>query len=130
MVKDVHYWSPWYKISSYNHFLASILYFSEKSMLVLIFDLYAAGTETSSTTLLWIVLYLIRYPRVQTKCRAEIRRVSDLQPQGRGTWTTLLWNCILRYPRWKLHVGRNQKGMVRLFILLLMFFARITSDLS
>ncbi|KAK3093183.1 hypothetical protein FSP39_012331, partial [Pinctada imbricata] len=32
-------------------------------------------TETSSTTLLWIILYMIRYPMVQTKCRAEIRRV-------------------------------------------------------
>lgn len=49
--------------------------FAERSMFQIIFDLYAAGTETSSTGLLWIVLYLIKYPVVQTKCAAEIKRV-------------------------------------------------------
>lgn len=51
---------------------------SERSMFQIIFDLYAAGTETSSTGLLWIALYLIKYPVVQTKCAAEIKRVIGL----------------------------------------------------
>jgi hypothetical protein len=48
----------------------------ERSLFQIIFDLYAAGSETSSTALQWIILYLIKYPVVQIKCISEIRRVS------------------------------------------------------
>ena len=37
-------------------------------------DMFVAGTETSSTTLKWILLYLCLHPDVQTKCREEINR--------------------------------------------------------
>lgn len=57
----------------FGQFVRSL--FAERSMFQIIFDLYAAGTETSSTGLLWTVLYLIKYPVVQTKCAAEIKRV-------------------------------------------------------
>ena len=40
-------------------------------------DLITAGGETSSTTLLWAILFLIKYPDVQRKCRDEIRNVSE-----------------------------------------------------
>ena len=42
----------------------------------LIFDLYVAGTETTSSTLRWMMLFLIRNPDVQKKCRQEIHNVS------------------------------------------------------
>ncbi|XP_022329135.2 cytochrome P450 2B2-like [Crassostrea virginica] len=51
---------------------------SERSVFQIIFDLYAAGSETSSTALQWIILYLIKYPVVQTKCIFEIKKVIGL----------------------------------------------------
>ena len=44
-------------------------------------DFLAAGTETSSTTLKWILLYLTLYPSVQERSREEIEHV--LGPDGR-----------------------------------------------
>ena len=38
-------------------------------------DFLAAGTETSSTTLKWILLYLTLYPSVQERSREEIEHV-------------------------------------------------------
>ena len=40
-----------------------------------LFDFLLAGTETSSTTLKWVVLYLTLRQEVQDRCRAEIREV-------------------------------------------------------
>ena len=40
-----------------------------------LFDFLLAGTETSSTTLKWVVLYLTLHQEVQDRCREEIRRV-------------------------------------------------------
>ena len=37
-------------------------------------DMFGAGTETSSTTLKWTLLYLTLYPGVQERCREEILR--------------------------------------------------------
>ena len=38
-------------------------------------DFLLAGTETSSTTLKWLVLFLTLHQEVQDRCREEIRRV-------------------------------------------------------
>ena len=38
-------------------------------------DLYLAGSETSSTTLLFSIIYMVNYPEVQEKVQAEIDRV-------------------------------------------------------
>ena len=38
-------------------------------------DFLLAGTETSSTTLKWLVLYLTLHQEVQDRCREEIREV-------------------------------------------------------
>ena len=40
-----------------------------------LFDFLLAGTETSSTTLKWLVLYLTLHQEVQDRCREEILRV-------------------------------------------------------
>ena len=40
-----------------------------------LFDFLLAGTETSSTTLKWLVLYLTLHQSVQDRCREEIVRV-------------------------------------------------------
>ena len=39
-------------------------------------DLFKAGAETSSTTILWILLFLTRYQDVQEKCYQEIVSVT------------------------------------------------------
>ena len=36
-------------------------------------DFFLAGTETSSTTLKWCLLFLVRHPDHQDRCREEIR---------------------------------------------------------
>merc|ERR1719319_1338310 len=40
-------------------------------------DVFLAGTETSSTTLKWAVLYLTLYPEVQQRCREVINCIWD-----------------------------------------------------
>ena len=40
-----------------------------------LFDFLLAGTETSATTLKWLVLYLTIHQEVQARCREEIIRV-------------------------------------------------------
>ena len=47
----------------------------ENDILLLIFDLFLAGTETTSTTLNWMMVYLIRNQDIQNKCRREIHKV-------------------------------------------------------
>ena len=46
--------------------------FSKTNMLRSIVDLFQAGTETTSTTCRWIILYLIKYPEIQKKCQKEL----------------------------------------------------------
>ena len=43
---------------------------------MLIMDIFAGGMETSSTTILWIMLYLAKYPEKQTKMREELMKVN------------------------------------------------------
>uniref|UniRef100_A0A671VXC9 Cytochrome P450, family 2, subfamily N, polypeptide 13 n=1 Tax=Sparus aurata TaxID=8175 RepID=A0A671VXC9_SPAAU len=53
----------------------SELGFNETNLGMCSLDLFLAGTETTSTTLLWALVYLIKYPDVQEKVHAEIDRV-------------------------------------------------------
>lgn len=54
--------------------------FNKKELVISIVDLFAAGSETSSTTLRWAVLYLILNPKVQEKCHNEIDQISCSSP--------------------------------------------------
>ena len=45
----------------------------------MILDLFAAGTETTSTTLQWLLMYMMYNQEVQEKCREEIHQVGSDQ---------------------------------------------------
>lgn len=49
--------------------------FNEENLICSTLDLFFAGTETTSTTLRWALLYMALYPEVQEKVQAEIDRV-------------------------------------------------------
>ncbi|ROL51013.1 Cytochrome P450 2J6 [Anabarilius grahami] len=49
--------------------------FDEQNLVPCVLDLFLAGTETTSTTLCWGLIYLITYPEVQEKVHEEIDRV-------------------------------------------------------
>ena len=40
-----------------------------------LFDLFLAGSETTSTTLTWAALYMVRYPHIQKKVQEELDQV-------------------------------------------------------
>ena len=42
---------------------------------VTLFDLFLAGSETTSTTLTWSFLYMVRYPEIQRKVQKELDEV-------------------------------------------------------
>ncbi|XP_059197068.1 cytochrome P450 2J2-like [Centropristis striata] len=49
--------------------------FNVETLLVCTLDLIEAGTETTSTTLRWALVYMMHYPEIQEKIQAEIDRV-------------------------------------------------------
>ncbi|KAM4733442.1 cytochrome P450 2F3-like [Anableps anableps] len=55
--------------------------FSEEQLIRITFDLYAAGTDTTSNTLLTGFLYLMNYPHIQERCQQEIDQVLEGQDQ-------------------------------------------------
>uniref|UniRef100_A0A673ALQ9 Cytochrome P450, family 2, subfamily AE, polypeptide 1 n=1 Tax=Sphaeramia orbicularis TaxID=375764 RepID=A0A673ALQ9_9TELE len=49
--------------------------FDEECLIMSVFDLFAAGSETTSTTLRWAFLYMVKYPEIQERVQAEIDSV-------------------------------------------------------
>uniref|UniRef100_A0A8C8W4Q0 Cytochrome P450 2J6-like n=1 Tax=Peromyscus maniculatus bairdii TaxID=230844 RepID=A0A8C8W4Q0_PERMB len=49
--------------------------FNEENLIFSTLDLFLAGSETTSTTLRWALLYMALYPDVQEKVQTEIDRV-------------------------------------------------------
>ncbi|CAG5125153.1 unnamed protein product, partial [Candidula unifasciata] len=46
---------------------------NDRNLLKIMMDLFLAGTETTSTTIYWCVLYMLHYPDVQNKVHEEIK---------------------------------------------------------
>lgn len=57
--------------------------FTVEQLVVIILDLFQAGAETTSTTLMWAVLYMASHEDVQRKCRAEILETIGTNPPGK-----------------------------------------------
>ncbi|XP_061493496.1 cytochrome P450 2C21-like [Rhineura floridana] len=49
--------------------------FDEENMLHVITDFFAAGTETTSVTLLWALAYMVAHPDVQEKVQQELHAI-------------------------------------------------------
>ncbi|GAA6066952.1 cytochrome P450 2K1-like [Tachysurus ichikawai] len=50
-------------------------YFHEDNLIITISNLFAAGTDTTSTTLRWCLLLMAKYPHIQDNVQEEIDRV-------------------------------------------------------
>ncbi|XP_075717052.1 cytochrome P450 2K1-like [Rhinoderma darwinii] len=51
------------------------LYFTNENLTMLVTDLFSAGMETTSTTLRWGLLLMMKYPEIQRKVQREIEKV-------------------------------------------------------
>uniref|UniRef100_A0A8C0JFE5 Uncharacterized protein n=1 Tax=Chelonoidis abingdonii TaxID=106734 RepID=A0A8C0JFE5_CHEAB len=49
--------------------------FNEDNLIFTVFDLFGAATETTTVTLCWALLYMLRYPDVQRRVHEEIDKV-------------------------------------------------------
>ncbi|XP_070588563.1 cytochrome P450 2K6-like [Erythrolamprus reginae] len=57
-------------------------YFHNDNLIGLIDDLFAAGTDTTSNTLSWAILLMMKYPEIQRKVQEEIaKEIGDTQPR-------------------------------------------------
>ncbi|XP_075717043.1 cytochrome P450 2C23-like isoform X2 [Rhinoderma darwinii] len=60
----------------------STLYYHNKNLGMLVSNLFAAGMETTSTTLRWGLMLMMKYPEIQKKVQCEIENVvGSAQPQ-------------------------------------------------
>ncbi|CAI9729738.1 cytochrome P450 2B4-like [Octopus vulgaris] len=50
----------------------------EANIFQAIMDLFTAGSDTASSVLIWVFIYMAKYPDIQDKCRAEIEKITDL----------------------------------------------------
>ena len=51
---------------------------AEEYMLCTLFEVFSAGYESTSTTILWAIVYLLNYPQYQLDVQEEIDRVIGL----------------------------------------------------
>ncbi|XP_075057402.1 cytochrome P450 2K4-like [Mixophyes fleayi] len=60
----------------------SALYYHDNNLTELVVNLFVAGMETTTTTLRWGLLLMMKYPEIQRKVQNEIERViGSAQPQ-------------------------------------------------
>ena len=52
-------------------------YLADANLFQVIADLFYAGSDTTSTSITWLLLYMIRNPDVQKRCREEIFQVGS-----------------------------------------------------
>ncbi|XP_067317059.1 cytochrome P450 2W1-like [Anolis sagrei] len=89
--------------------------FHEDNVVASILDLVMAGTETAATTMQWVVLLMMKYPKIQKKVQEEIRQT--VKPGG---WVTYEDQKRLPYTNAVIHE-------VQRFITLLPHIPRATS---
>ena len=76
-----------------------------EDLVISIYDMFMAGTETTSTTLKWILLYLVLHQDIQDNCRKEILSVIgqetrfELSMLSRLPYTTAVITEIQRVAR-------------------------------
>ncbi|XP_057982404.1 cytochrome P450 76A1 [Malania oleifera] len=58
---------------------------SSRTINVIIFEMFTAGTDTTTSTLEWAMTELLRNPRTLTKVQAELRSVGGGPPDGKLT---------------------------------------------
>ncbi|KAM5151821.1 cytochrome P450 2W1-like [Mantella aurantiaca] len=68
--------------------------FTEKNLLATSFDLILGGTETTSTTLQWAILFMMKYPHIQKKVQDEIEDVIGLERPPRWEDQKVLPYCL------------------------------------
>nr|AUX14893.1 cytochrome p450 CYP2K47 [Kryptolebias marmoratus] len=49
--------------------------YTDENLLATVMNLFAAGTETTTTTLRWSLLYMTKYPKIQAKVQEELNTV-------------------------------------------------------
>uniref|UniRef100_A0A3Q1K2Y8 Uncharacterized protein n=2 Tax=Anabas testudineus TaxID=64144 RepID=A0A3Q1K2Y8_ANATE len=50
-------------------------HFHSENLMITVLNLFAAGTESTTTTLRWGLLFMAKYPKIQDQVREELRRV-------------------------------------------------------
>jgi hypothetical protein len=50
--------------------------YSENNLIATLSDMYFAGTDTTSSTLSWMILYMTKFPEIQKKFQDEIEAVT------------------------------------------------------
>lgn len=77
--------------------------FSEESMTQVVSGFFLAGTETTSTTLRWALLYMVVYPEIQEKVQKELdailgpSEIIHYEDRKRLPYTNAVIHEILRY---------------------------------
>ncbi|XP_075716507.1 cytochrome P450 2J4-like [Rhinoderma darwinii] len=76
--------------------------FNEENLMSVITDLFGAGSETTSTSLLWALLYMVAYPDIQHKVHKELDIVFDgsklyYEDRKHLPYTNAVIHEILRY---------------------------------
>ena len=71
-LKDIDYDNPRDLIDLYLMERDTNPNFNEEQLIQICNDFFIAGTETTSTTLLWAILYITIHPYVQDQCQNEI----------------------------------------------------------